>query len=388
MKRALPPADPTCRYATIPIMKKTLAILLLGACAAVVPAQKRLVLIDEDGSGPGGSGQMAMLALLQAPDVQVLGITIVTGDAWRDEETLHTWRMLELTGHAYVPVARGAVFPLVRTQEETQLASALDGKATWLGAWGAGTNMDTNIDTGTGTPPHFSSHGPYEIPPLPEGMPATKPIDEANYVRIVIAVDGEVKFETVRLSHPDRIVVDLQNSHLSSELVGKTFPVEDGFLRQIRVARFTPNVARIVLDVEKIDAYSIFSLPNPFRLVIDIQGAAPTQIARAVKPGTPADAEGQKAEKVPSPATVNPAPTAPAEAAAKAPPTAPASVKAIPEPSTPPGYEEEKRPPSTRLLRLRGARRDPAPPRSDARAQTRARRHAQVRARARPSAGR
>jgi inosine-uridine nucleoside N-ribohydrolase len=156
-------------------MKKLLAILLLAACAAVVPAQKRLVFIDEDGSGPGGTGQMAMLALLQAPDVQVLGITIVTGDAWRDEETLHTLRMLELTGHADVPVARGAVFPLVRTQEETRLESALDGKATWLGAWGRGTNMDTGADT---PPKHLASHGPYEIPSLPEGMPTTKPIDE------------------------------------------------------------------------------------------------------------------------------------------------------------------------------------------------------------------
>ena len=59
---------------------------------------------------------MAMLALLQAPNVQVLGITMVTWNAWRDEETLTTLRMLELTGHADVPVARGAVFPLVRTE--------------------------------------------------------------------------------------------------------------------------------------------------------------------------------------------------------------------------------------------------------------------------------
>ena len=51
---------------------------------------------------------MAMLALLQAPQVEVLGITMVTGNAWRDEETLHTLRMLELTGHANVPVAKGA----------------------------------------------------------------------------------------------------------------------------------------------------------------------------------------------------------------------------------------------------------------------------------------
>jgi inosine-uridine nucleoside N-ribohydrolase len=152
-------------------------LLLLALVACVCPAQKRLVLIDQDGSGPGGSDQMAMLALLQAPDVEVLGITIVTGDAWRDEETLHTLRMLELTGHADVPVARGAVLPLIRTQEETRLESALDGKAVWQGAWGNGAANLT--DTGTGVPPaHLQSHGPYEIPPLPEGMPTTKPIDE------------------------------------------------------------------------------------------------------------------------------------------------------------------------------------------------------------------
>ena len=102
--------------------------LLRSPAQSFAPAQKRLVLIDQDGSGPGGSDQMAMLALLQSPDVQVLGITMVTGDAWRDEETLHTLRMLELTGHADVPVARGAVFPLVRDQEETHLEEALDGK--------------------------------------------------------------------------------------------------------------------------------------------------------------------------------------------------------------------------------------------------------------------
>jgi hypothetical protein len=112
--------------------------LLMGFVALVCSAQKRLVLIDQDGSGPGGSNQMAMLALLQAPQVEVLGITMVTGNAWRDEETLHTLRMLELTGHSNISVAKGAVFPLVRTERETQLSSALDGKVTWLGAWGQG----------------------------------------------------------------------------------------------------------------------------------------------------------------------------------------------------------------------------------------------------------
>jgi inosine-uridine nucleoside N-ribohydrolase len=119
-----------------------------------------------------------MLALLQAPQVEVLGITIVTGDAWRDEETLHTLRMLELTGHANIPVARGAVFPLIRAQEETRLASALDGKFEWLGAWGQ-TLFAEQIPGATPNPTVKSNaHGPYEIPPMPEGEPTIKPIDE------------------------------------------------------------------------------------------------------------------------------------------------------------------------------------------------------------------
>lgn len=55
---------------------------LLFALATACYAQRRLVLIDEDGSGPGGTNQMAILALLQSPHVQVLGITMVTGDGF------------------------------------------------------------------------------------------------------------------------------------------------------------------------------------------------------------------------------------------------------------------------------------------------------------------
>jgi inosine-uridine nucleoside N-ribohydrolase len=143
-------------------------------------AQKRLVLIDQDGSGPGGSNQMAMMVLLQSPQVRVLGITIVTGNAWRDEEVQHTLRMLELIGRADVPVVPGAVFPLLRTQEETRLAAALDGKVVWLGAWGQGPT--TLVQTPNGvvgvTPANPQIHGPWEVPPLPEGAPHTKPLDD------------------------------------------------------------------------------------------------------------------------------------------------------------------------------------------------------------------
>ncbi|MDR3750064.1 MAG: nucleoside hydrolase [Terracidiphilus sp.] len=161
-------------------MKTATLLLLFAAMGSLCPAQPRLVLIDEDGSGPGGSNQMAMLALLQAPRVQVLGITMVTGNAWRDEETLHTLRMLELTGHADIPVAMGAVFPLVRTERETRLSAALDGKADWLGAWGQGSTMLLESPAGVApaVPGQLQPHRPYEIPPMPEGRPTLKPLRE------------------------------------------------------------------------------------------------------------------------------------------------------------------------------------------------------------------
>ncbi|MBI1941928.1 MAG: N-acetylmuramoyl-L-alanine amidase [Acidobacteria bacterium] len=107
-----------------------------------------------------------------------------------------------------------------------------------------------------------------------------------NYTRIVVNVEGEVKFDTLRLPNPDRIVLDLANTRLSSTLVGKIFPVGDGFLRQVRVGQYQPTVTRVVLDVEKIEDYSIFSLPNPFRLVVDINGPPPEKetVAEAQKP--------------------------------------------------------------------------------------------------------
>jgi N-acetylmuramoyl-L-alanine amidase len=162
-----------------------------------------------------------------------------------------------------------------------------------------------------------------------------------NYLRIVIEVDGEVKFESLRLSNPDRIVVDLETARISPDLGARTFPVENGFLRQIRVAQFSSDVARVVLDVEKIEAYSIFSLPNPFRLVIDVQGMAPQQIAKAVTPAPAANPEGRKTAKVAAPLPTIPAPSGPVAIVAKPPAPAPAQVKTASEASTPPGSKEE-----------------------------------------------
>ncbi len=93
-----------------------------------------------------------------------------------------------------------------------------------------------------------------------------------DYTRVAIDVEQEIKFGSQRISHPDRIFFDLRDTRLASTLVGKTFDVDDGFLKKIRVAEFQPGRTRIVLEVDDLASYDAFLLPDPYRLIIDIHG--------------------------------------------------------------------------------------------------------------------
>src|SRR5689334_23591125 len=96
---------------------------------------RRKVIIDQDAFGPAGSNMQAILLALQSKDVEVLGITIPSGDGWRDEEVNHTLRLLEIAQRTEVPVFPGAVFPLVNTQERTKRWETLYGPLFYKGAW-------------------------------------------------------------------------------------------------------------------------------------------------------------------------------------------------------------------------------------------------------------
>ena len=133
---------------------------LLGVGAASAQSRRKLI-IDEDCSGPGGSNMQTLLVMIQSPQVEVLGITVVSGNQWRDEEVARTLRLLEIIGRTDIPVLPGAVFPLVRRRDETLLWQQLYGKVAFAGAWD-----------------ERWWHEPLVVPPLAEGLPATKPSDE------------------------------------------------------------------------------------------------------------------------------------------------------------------------------------------------------------------
>ena len=116
-----------------------LLAVMLPFCAGVVCAAdggaRRKVIIDQDAFGPAGSNMQAILMLLQAKDVEVLGITIPSGDGWRDEEVSHTLRLLEIARRTEVPVYAGAVWPLIQTQASVKRWEGLYGKLFYNGAW-------------------------------------------------------------------------------------------------------------------------------------------------------------------------------------------------------------------------------------------------------------
>ena len=93
-----------------------------------------------------------------------------------------------------------------------------------------------------------------------------------DYTRVAIDVESDIKFQSQRIADPDRIFFDLPDTKLASTLVGKSFDVDDGFLKKIRVAEFAHGRTRIVLEVDDLSDYDAFLLPNPYRLIIDIHG--------------------------------------------------------------------------------------------------------------------
>lgn len=114
------------------------------------------------------------------------------------------------------------------------------------------------------------------------------------YTRVAIDLQDQVEYEASRVPDPDRIFFDLHGAQVSPELIGKSVEViDDGFLKRIRVAQFSNDVTRVVLDVSDVSEYSAFFLPNPYRLIIDVHGR---------KPNIPGPVYTQQAMTAPSPA--------------------------------------------------------------------------------------
>jgi purine nucleosidase len=220
------------------------AVLLAGMMPGVAAAQGRKVIVDQDARGPASTDMLSILLFLQAPDVDVLGITLVTGDQWVKEQTQRTLRATEVAGRTDVPVVPGAEYPLINTKEESEWWERQYGELSFKGAW---------------TPRLY--HPPDVIPELAEGKPTTaKPLDEhaANFiVRMVRKYPGEV---TIWAGGPLTNIalalrLDPEVATLAKELVlmGAGFNVGEGGIHRINGRRefnwwFDPEAVRIAMS--------------------------------------------------------------------------------------------------------------------------------------------
>jgi N-acetylmuramoyl-L-alanine amidase len=95
--------------------------------------------------------------------------------------------------------------------------------------------------------------------------------------RVTLELSSEVRFETHALKEdpskglPPRIYVDLIGSRLGAD-AKQPISVQEGLLRQVRAAQFSPEVVRVVLDMNSVGSYRTSVLSDPYRLVVDIQG--------------------------------------------------------------------------------------------------------------------
>ena len=166
-----------------------LVFLLVGA-ASLLQAQKIKVIVDQDARGPATTDMQSILIFLQSDKFDVLGVTTVSGDQWVKEETQRTLRLLEIAGRTDVPVVEGAEYPLLNSKEESERWGQMYGELRYKGCW-------NDRSKGGVFAPHFQEayHDSDVVPPLAEGEPHTKPLDEtaAHFiVRMVHKYPGQV----------------------------------------------------------------------------------------------------------------------------------------------------------------------------------------------------
>jgi N-acetylmuramoyl-L-alanine amidase len=90
-------------------------------------------------------------------------------------------------------------------------------------------------------------------------------------IRVTLELDREVTFNSERIENPPRAVIDLQDTLPSSAVVEGTLTYGDDLVHTLRVGRRANDVTRVVLEIQGIARYSVFTLYNPFRLVVDCE---------------------------------------------------------------------------------------------------------------------
>ena len=174
--------------------------------------------------------------------------------------------------------------------------------------------------------PADSPAAPAPPPPTPPDVPAALPLEDRKTqpplaevagdgevvtirdikrttlpdgVRVSIEMDGESLFRSETLENPRRVFFDLKSVRAASPLLDATLRFSDDIVREIRLGRHPRNTTRVVMDLEAVESYSVFTLYNPYRLVVDFKRTAAPAPPPSVGPGISAPLPGPTAATEP-----------------------------------------------------------------------------------------
>jgi len=125
--------------------------------------------------------------------------------------------------------------------------------------------------------------------PLPDG------------VRVSIEMDRESTWHAERLDGPPRVFFDLYGARPIAALLDATLRYSSDVVKEIRLGRHPQNTTRVVMDLTGVESYSVFTLYNPFRLIIDFKAAAAPATLSAPAASQPAPAARPTPPPVPAP---------------------------------------------------------------------------------------
>jgi N-acetylmuramoyl-L-alanine amidase len=128
------------------------------------------------------------------------------------------------------------------------------------------------------------------------------------YTRVAVYTGDEVSWQadTVQADPehglPPRIFIDIRGAGIRKDILHNPVDVHNGLLRQVRAGRYDKDTVRVVVDLERASSFRVFALPDPYRIIIDIDGEGqipvpqdgtpnaspvPDSSAGASVPGTP-----------------------------------------------------------------------------------------------------
>jgi N-acetylmuramoyl-L-alanine amidase len=102
-------------------------------------------------------------------------------------------------------------------------------------------------------------------------------------VRVSIELDGELPYHAEKLDGPRRVFFDIKGARASAGLLEEALKFPDDIVREIRFGRH-PGATRVVMDMEGAESYSVFTLYDPFRIVIDFKRSAAAAAASTPLP--------------------------------------------------------------------------------------------------------